>query len=273
MDGFAVLRLRGAGALSFLQGQLSNDVERLRGERTLLAGLHNPQGRVIAVLRLIALAPEDVLALLPRELAGEVLTRLRKYVLRAKVQIEDDSEQWRIEGGWGAVPADTVALSIPGGRFLAPRAGEPAVANPDDTARWLAADIAAGLPQVYGATSEAFVGQMLNLDLVDAISFTKGCYTGQEVIARAHYRGRVKRRMQRFRTLHRTPLLPGDSFRLRDERVLRIVYASPVPGGGSEFLAVAPFEHAIDPNAAEGAAPLIDASALPLPYGIVDEAP
>src|SRR6185312_17370732 len=65
---------------------------------------------------------------------------------------------------------------------------------------WRQLDIISGLPQVYGATSEEFVAQMLNLDLVGAIAFDKGCYTGQEVIARAHYRGRVKRRLQRFRS-------------------------------------------------------------------------
>jgi folate-binding protein YgfZ len=73
--------------------------------------------------------------------------------------------------------------------------------------QWRARDIAAGLPQIVTATSAAFVAQMLNLDCIDAISFTKGCYTGQEVIARAHYRGRVKRRMQRFVSMAPLPLL------------------------------------------------------------------
>ena len=79
----------------------------------------------------------------------------------------------------------------------AARAGEFS-GGADDRASWERADIAAGLPQVYTATSEAFVAQMLNLDLLGAIAFDKGCYTGQEVIARAHYRGRVKRRLQRW---------------------------------------------------------------------------
>jgi folate-binding protein YgfZ len=103
---------------------------------------------------------------------------------------------------------------------------------------WRALDIAAGLPQVYAATSEQFVAQMLNLDVVDAISFTKGCYTGQEVIARAHYRGRVKRRMQRFRTLSAARLAPNDTGVLRDGRSFRVVDAAQLEDGRCEFLAV-----------------------------------
>ena len=79
-----------------------------------------------------------------------------------------------------------------------------------DRQTWLQLDIAAGLPQGYAATSEEFVAQMLNLDVLNGIAFDKGCYTGQEVIARAHYRGRVKRRMQRFVTRDaQRPRIPG----------------------------------------------------------------
>ena len=90
-------------------------------------------------------------------------------------------------------------------------------------AAWERADIAAGIPQVYAATSESFVAQMLNLDLLGAIAFDKGCYTGQEVIARAHYRGRVKRRMQRWLNAGGTALKPGDAARSRDGRSLAVV--------------------------------------------------
>ncbi len=76
---------------------------------------------------------------------------------------------------------------------------------------WAACDIAEGLPQVYLPTSEAFLAQMLNLDLIGAIALDKGCYTGQEIIARAHYRGQVKRRMQRFVSEIPCPLSPGQT--------------------------------------------------------------
>ena len=93
-----------------------------------------------------------------------------------------------------------------------PSAAPAALARPVEGVPGGCSAIAAGEPQVYAATSEAFVAQMLNLDLLNAIAFDKGCYTGQEVIARAHYRGRVKRRMQRFVTeAPAAPLQPGDS--------------------------------------------------------------
>ena len=93
-----VLRFRGADAVRFLQGQVSNDTERLSAERSQLAGYHNPQGRTIALLRLVQLAPDDVLAVLPRELVATVSGRLVKFVLRAKVKIADESAGWRVAG-------------------------------------------------------------------------------------------------------------------------------------------------------------------------------
>ncbi len=225
LDTLGVLRLRGADVGAFLQGQLSNDMTRLSAQRALLAGYHNAQGRAIALLRLVQLGADDVLAVLPRELVAPVATRLGKFVLRAKVRLQDESAQWVIEGALASaapgleaqaqVPAardemrragDTriVRCSHAPARFLLIRpAGAPATLEglaPLGLVDWQLAAIAAGEPQVYAATSEQFVAQMLNLDVLDAIAFDKGCYTGQEVIARAHYRGRVKRRMQRFLT-------------------------------------------------------------------------
>ena len=98
LDHLAALRVRGADAERFLQGQLSSDVVRLSEARTQLAGLHNPQGRVIAIFRLFWLGPGDILAVLPRELIGDVAQRLKKFVLRAKVTLADESDAWRIQG-------------------------------------------------------------------------------------------------------------------------------------------------------------------------------
>ena len=142
----ACWRFRGPDAAKFLQGQLSADTEKLAPGASTLAGLHNPQGRVIAILALSRTSPEEFLAVLPRELLATVAQRLRKYVLRARVRIEEVA-------GAAAIPTRDLD------------------------------DVRQGLPQVYAATSEQFVAQMLNLDLLGAIAFDKGCYTGQEVIA------------------------------------------------------------------------------------------
>ena len=226
------MRVHGADAVGFLQGQLSNDVARLSAAQPMLAGLHSPQGRTTAVLRLRSLSAEEIIAILPRELLDPVIARLSKFVLRAKVKLSE------VEA-----PADI------------------------DAERQRALDIEQGVPQVYAATSEAFVAQMLNLDVVGGIAFDKGCYTGQEVIARAHYRGRVKRRMQRFRSTSPVALAPGDAGTLRDGRTFRVVDAVQLPDGRSEFLAVAPMVAGDPVEGDAGGAPL-DAEPLPLPYSL-----
>src|SRR5271168_3925331 len=98
LSDWGVLRFRGPDAVKFLQGQLSNDVEKLSAERSQLAGYHNPQGRVIALVRLVQGSADDILAILPRELIATVASRLTKFVLRAKVKISDESSGWRLTG-------------------------------------------------------------------------------------------------------------------------------------------------------------------------------
>lgn len=247
-----VIAVRGADAVRFLQGQLSQDLSKLVPGVPAFAGLHTPQGRVVAVLRLIAQA-DGVLAILPRELVAPTIDRLKKYVLRAKVTIEDASGRLSVVGHAGAA-----------GRTLrcvdrATAVGAPA----GDREAWRAADIADGLPQVYAATSEAFVAQMLNLDCVGAIAFDKGCYTGQEIIARAHYRGRVKRRMQRFRTSTALALKAGDQGTLADGRAYVVVDAVRPGVGETEFLAVGPW-----PAEADTVGGI---ESLPLPYSLPTE--
>jgi tRNA-modifying protein YgfZ len=291
LDTLGVLRVRGADAGAFLQGQLSNDMTRLSAQRSLLAGYHNAQGRAIALPRLVQLAADDVLAVLPRELVATVAARLGKFVLRAKARLQDESAQWIIEGALAStapameaqaslVPAardevrrsgDTLIVrcsQVPARFLLIRAAGTPATLEglaPLGLLEWQLAAIAAGEPQVYAATSEEFVAQMLNLDLLDAIAFDKGCYTGQEVIARAHYRGRVKRRMQRFLGSASRDLKPGDAATLTDGRAFKVVEAARRPDGNVEFLAVTALT--AEPTAARDAAgePLT-ATALPLPY-------
>jgi folate-binding protein YgfZ len=319
LHDFAWIAVRGPDARQFLHGQVSQDVLGQPQDRVALAGLHNPQGRAAAILRLVPLAEDGLLLGLPAEIAAAVIQRLRRYVLRSRLTLEDATAAWEAVGldGPGAAAALAAAglqtagagigtLARDGDRLawrhsadperfivLAPRAvGLPAAwaAAPDDgTARrrWHAADVAAGLPQVHAATAEAFVAQMLNLDVLAGVAFDKGCYTGQEVIARAHWRGRVKRRMQRFRTraADDAPLAPGDAGTLADGRAFRVVEVAVLDDGRREFLAVAPLSAtagddegpaAATPGTATPAAPtpaagaVRDAEALPLPYALPD---
>jgi len=279
LEDFGTLRFRGPDAHKFLQGQLSNDMARLTPGSVMRAGLHNAQGRTLALLWLLAPAGDDILALLPLELVEPVATQLRRYLLRAKLTLSDESAQTRIPGictrGNGHGLAAQATWQLDRERVLLIQApGESAPQGQAMTReQWRALDIAAGLPQVYASTSAQFVAQMLNLDCVDAISFSKGCYTGQEVIARAHYRGRVKRRMQRFESPAPQRLAAGDSGRLEDGRAFRIVEAVRRADGYSEFLAVAALPGAAR-EAEEASAPTgshgLQVRALPLPYALPD---
>ena len=132
---------------------------------------------------------------------------------------------------------------------------------------WRQLDIIAGVPQVYAATSEEFVAQMLNLDLIGAVAFDKGCYTGQEVIARAHYRGRVKRRLQRFRSRGPLDLKPGDSGELVDGRAFKVVEAVRLEDGRCDFLAVAPLPTA-DPELSASIQPDAMLERVSAPLGV-----
>lgn len=323
LEDLGAVRLRGPDVVSFLQGQVSNDVARLTAEHSLLAGYHNPQGRTIAVLRLVQLDPHDILALVARDLAATVASRLSRFVLRAKVRIEEESAHWRVSGlvasGPGSVGAGLPSQANAQARFdgcvfirvddsaaarwlvacpadrAPPVPGSVSAAGSDctstsqpaanwpvgDPETWQRLEIAAGQPQVYASTSEEFVAQMLNLDVLGAITFDKGCYTGQEVIARAHYRGRVKRRMQRFVSQEACRLSPGDSGRLPDGRSFKVVRAARLADSRCDFLAVtsaAATAEAEPGTTAEPAAPpgappqqpILLARQLPLPYALPD---
>jgi folate-binding protein YgfZ len=266
-----VLAFRGPDAARFLQGQLSANIEQLAPGSSTFAGFHNPQGRVIAFLAVSCAAAGELYALLPRELAADVAQRLGKFVLRAKVRLVDESSQWRAIGVSGESSLPAAATFGWGLRRVLLVKADDTSAKDDAAAReaWERADVAAGLPQVYAATRESFVAQMLNLDLLGAIAFDKGCYTGQEVIARAHYRGRVKRRLQRWHNLSGAPLAPGQPARGSDGRALIVVRVAPDGGGGQDVLAVGAFGAApAEADAAgdeSGAAPRVSGP-LALPY-------
>jgi tRNA-modifying protein YgfZ len=284
-----VLRFTGADTLSFLQGQVSNDTQRLAENTPVLAAYSTAQGRVLALIYLLPHS-SGVVAILPREILSVTMERMRKFILRAKVRIEDAADTLIVAGQLDAT-AQADATPQAGSRYVehdgigtAPVGhdgdrrwviGPPQrIAAPADAAAgkrieddWRLADIRAGLPQVYAATSEAFVAQMLNLDLLDGISFTKGCYTGQEIIARTQHLGKIKRRLSRL-------LLPsgawsvGQSLRLADGRHGRLTEVIE-RDGRTEALAVLSVEAGAVSGAEAAGEPLIEAAELPLPYSLL----
>jgi len=284
------MRIEGADARTFLQGQLSNDLRLLTPGTSLLASYNTPQGRVIAIPRLID-RDGELLALLPRDLVDRMIERLRKYVLRSKVTLADATDEFLILGllGEGQPILDVPLPSEPGlhafdGTFSAVRVPgatprylllgrAPHIrslqerlppALPDDE-EWRAASIAAGEPQIYAATSELFVAQMLNLDLIEALNFSKGCYTGQEIITRTQHLGRIKRRMLRFRLPPGIDARRGDSVELSPGRTGRLVERARTGAGDVEVLAVVAIA---EEPAASGHARSATAIQLDVPYEI-----
>jgi folate-binding protein YgfZ len=245
-----VLRVGGADAAGFLQGQLTNDVRLLDDGRTQLAGYNTPQGRVVALLRLRK-TDDAIYALLPTDLLERVCTHLRKFVLRSRVDLQVAADL-RV-GSIAAVPslpamasAQVVAFDYASGRRVVAAPADtwrsitgsvPAGDQPLARDEWLAGDIRDGQPQVFAATSEAFIPQMLNLDLIDGISFSKGCYTGQEIVARTQNLGRIKRRMFRYRIEGGTPPPPLAGLYLEGAKVAEVLTGAAC-GDRAELLAV-----------------------------------
>ena len=217
---YGVLSVRGDDARDFLHAQLTSDIEHLPGERAALAGWCSAKGRLLATFLVIPAAGGFLLQL-ARDLAPTVAKRLGLFVLRSKVKIADESDAWVQYGIWNADrtkpevawEGGTVTVGISEGRFLqlAP-AAEPAAATNADEAQWALQEIRAGRPLITAATQDQFVPQMVNLEKLGAVDFHKGCYPGQEIVARAQYRGQVKRRMVQLRAPAGAALQPGEAF-------------------------------------------------------------
>ncbi|MFP4061501.1 MAG: YgfZ/GcvT domain-containing protein [Halochromatium sp.] len=232
LSHLGLIAIGGPQATEFLQGQLSNDLRELTETHTQLSSHCSPKGRMLANFRVLRFE-ERFFLLLPRVQMETLLKRLRMFLLRAQASIDEVSDALvcfgligdcaddSLQHAFGALPSkpnamvragDTALIRVadPVPRFLligpvdsaraaweAARAAGAELANPD---LWALRDIRAGLPTVLPETSDSFVPQMANMHLIDGVSFHKGCYTGQEVVARMQYLGKLKRRMYLART-------------------------------------------------------------------------
>ncbi|MFG6441378.1 YgfZ/GcvT domain-containing protein [Roseateles sp. LKC17W] len=212
LHDWGVIRAAGADAASFLHSQLTQDFALLGRDHARLAGFCTAKGRLLATLVGWKQADDEILLALPAETLAATLKRLSMFVLRAKCKLSDASAEFAVYGLLGTPAAeawtlardgDAVQIALPGttrALRVQPLAA-PAPAGADITPdAWAGAEAEAGMAWVRGATVEAFVPQMINFEVLGGVSFKKGCYPGQEIVARSQYRGTLKRRLQVFET-------------------------------------------------------------------------
>lgn len=300
LSHYGLICVRGEDTDTFLQGQLTNDIRALTPEHSHLAGICSPKGRMLANFRLFR-RDGAVYLQLPRQNLDTVLKKLSMFVLRAKTKLSDASDELMRLGLIGGCAQDLLAerfpnlpenengvvdsdgltlIRCPGERMRFEVIGPIADlidlwqrslrdATPLNAAVWAREDILAGIPAVLPENVDAFVPQMANMHLVDGVSFKKGCYTGQEVVARMQYLGKLKRRMYRAHVESDTPLRAGDELYSPEsgsgQGSGRIVDAQPNPAGGYDLLAV------IEVSVAEGNSVFLVENGpkleiLPLPY-------
>ncbi len=208
---YRIILVSGGDAAHFLQGQLTQDIDLVREARCLPAAWCNPQGRVILTLQILAIGDEYGLVV-PEDIVQAAIKHLEMYRLRAKVTFKLAEAGWQLfatstdairggtiaDGTWcNDLPADEPSVEIVASTGSIPESGLATLPRLDDAA-WKRARIQAGRVDISVANSALYTPHMLNLDLTGAISFRKGCYTGQEIVARTENLGRSKRRTMRY---------------------------------------------------------------------------
>jgi folate-binding protein YgfZ len=296
----------GPDAGAFLHGQFCNDVLSLGEGRSQWNGWCSPKGRLLATM-LTWPGGEGFYMLLPRSLQAAIQKRLQMFVLRAKVTLTDESNnqvrfgvagtasEALLRAVMGTAPVDVMSTShsqdsrvikLSSSRFIVVASPEKAVdlwkllagkANTVGAAIWDWLSIQEGIITVLPETQDAFVPQMANFELVGGVSFKKGCYPGQEIVARTQYRGILKRRMVLAHMAAGTSVAPGDklfSAAFGDQAAGEVANAAAAPGGGVDMLVVAQLGAIGDNNlkyaAPDGAPVTIRQLPYPLPLSAAE---
>ena len=302
LSHYGLIQATGPESESFLQNQFCNDVRNVSTFQSQLNAYCTPKGRILAFFRLFQ-RQDNYYLRLPAEILEPTLNRLRMFVMRTNTALSDASNAiirigyagaeaaQRLSKTVDAVPTETDTITQCNGltiicvqknsRFeiygdeanITGLWQQLAVdAMPVGSGSWELLDIHAALPDVYTQTQEAFVPQMLNLQAINALSFKKGCYPGQEIVARMHYLGKLKRRMFIAHTDDDITIQPGDTLHAEGSEsgqgVGKVVRVQSNPEGGNDLLAVIEIssaeERALHLNDANG--PLL--TLLKLPYTI-----
>lgn len=285
-----VIRVQGEDAASFLHGQLTHDFALLDLQHARLAAFCSAKGRMQASLIGFKRAPDDILLICSRDLLAQTLKRLSMFVLRAKAKLTDASNDFQLMGWVGdAIPnADQApwtlqtageahlvhlypAAGLARALWVAP-VGTPAPQAPALTAeQWLWTEVASGIATVSLPIYELFVPQMLNYESVGGVNFKKGCYPGQEVVARSQFRGTLKRRAF---IVHADSALEAGAevFAASDaeQAAGTVVQAAPAPQGGWDAIVsmqISAAEETLTAGSATGPALTVQA----LPYALLED--
>ena len=285
-----VIRAQGDEAAKFLHGQLTQDFALLGPQQARLAAYLSPKGRMLASFIACQRSATEVLLVCSRDLLAATLKRLSMFVLRTKVKLTDASDEFALYGLAGdalisiagsACPAwakadfdDQIlvhlypALGQPRGLWIAPQGSPAPQGQALDAALWAWGEVRSGVATLSAPLVETFVPQMLNYESVGGVNFKKGCYPGQEVVARSQFRGQLKRRTY----LAHSPsalAVGAEIFTTEDadQAVGLVVQSASAPDGGWDAL-VCLQTHASSADLRAGPAPL---ALQPLPYALLTD--
>ena len=303
LSQFGVIRVTGEEAQKFLQSLLSNDISLVNTKTSQLSSFSNPKGRMLATF-LIWMQASDYMLQLPRNLTPAMSKKLAMYVLRAKVKVSDASDEIVSLGIAGSKASelilqyfnitlaqdntvaqhnDTSVIRIAAQRYQINTSPQQAIsiwnilansAKAVGSGGWDWLNIRAGIPVVTPATQEQFVLQMANLDLLGGVSFKKGCFPGQEIVARTHYLGKQKKRMFLAHVdlahvdAENVPVAGNEVFseEMPGQPCGMVINAGEAPGGGFDLLAVMQISSRESNNVNLGSLQGAKLNFLPLPY-------
>jgi len=225
LEHLRILTISGEDAGELLQGQMTQDVRKLEDEKIHITSFCNVQGRVIASA-FIQERNDQYDLILSSEIIDDLENHLKRYILRSKVLIEQSDEKT-----FGAYKSDINedskecrSLKNDPKRVLTLSSQVPeSIDNFITSEEWIRCDIENSIAIINKESTEKFIPQMLNLDILDAVSFSKGCYTGQEVVARVQHRGKIKQRMFKFKTENEDLISHGSEIHHESKKVGTVV--------------------------------------------------
>ena len=296
LDHLGVIRAHGPEAAKFLQGQLTQDFVLLGASEARLAAFCSPKGRMLASFIGFKRAPDDILLVCSRDLLAPTLKRLSMFVMRAQVKLSDASEAFAV---WGVVgesapglgnavwsqlntadgrswtrlyPASGVARALCVAAIPEDRAAEPPSGPALHAGLWPWLEVMSGVATITQPVVDAFVPQMLNYESVGGVNFKKGCYPGQEVVARSQFRGTLKRRAYIAHAAAEVAV-GAEVFSTSDleQPCGTVVQVAAAPGGGFDTIVSLQISAAQEGALQVGAADGVPLSLLPLPYPLLDD--